>query len=130
MTTTNEGLIKLDCIGRTRLSREQRESLLDGYEASGLSGPQFCAQHGVKYQTFATWLQKRKRGDGRYPVPSAAPESKPLFLLAGVEESGDPSSASMLEIRLPGGACLFIRHAGEATLAAELLKRMAGGGAC
>ena len=113
-----------------RFTRKQREALLDGYEASGLSGPQFCAQHGIKYQTFATWLQKRKRDDGRDPIPLVPPESTPLFLLAGVEDSGDPPSASALEIRLPGGASLFIRHTGEATLAAELLKRMAGGGAC
>jgi hypothetical protein len=88
MTTTNDGLVKFDCIGRIRFSRDQRETLMDAYEASGLSGPQFCALHGVKYQTFATWLQKRKRGNGRYPVPMASrgAGAEPLFLLAAVDE--------------------------------------------
>jgi len=37
--------------------REQRERILDEYERSGLSGAKFAAVYGVKYQTFATWLQ-------------------------------------------------------------------------
>jgi hypothetical protein len=41
MTTTNETLVRLDCIGRIRFSRAQREGLLNAYESSGLSGPQF-----------------------------------------------------------------------------------------
>jgi hypothetical protein len=38
--------------------------LLDAYEASRLSGPQFAAQHGVKYQTFPKSLQGPKRQHG------------------------------------------------------------------
>ncbi len=57
----NESLIRQDRLGRMRFTREQRESLLDAYEASGLTGPQFAALHGVAYQTFATWAQKRRK---------------------------------------------------------------------
>ena len=46
-------MIKADGRGRLRYTAEQRASLLNAYDASGLSGPKFAALHGVKYQTFA-----------------------------------------------------------------------------
>lgn len=54
MTKTQEDghLIKVDTIGRVRTAAPQREALLDGYEMSGLSRPEFAAQNGVKYPTF------------------------------------------------------------------------------
>lgn len=126
MTTTNDGLVKLDCIGRVRFSREQRESMLDAYEASGLSGPQFCAQHGVKYQTFATWLQRRKRGDGRYPAllpAGAAPV--PLFLPTEVDHPASPAaSGTPVEVVFPGGASILIRDDGQLALAAKLIREL------
>ncbi|NJM38310.1 MAG: hypothetical protein HC845_10870 [Akkermansiaceae bacterium] len=69
MTTTNSDteLIKMDCIGRVRTTAEHRGVLLAAYEESALSGPEFCKHHGIKYQTFATWLQKRRRATGAYP---------------------------------------------------------------
>ncbi|WAC21095.1 hypothetical protein OVA24_06825 [Luteolibacter sp. SL250] len=87
MTTTKEDgkLIKVDAIGRVRTAAAQREALLDAYESSGLSGPEFAARHGVKYLTFATWLQKRKRRTGSYPA-LAHPDGTKAFpvLLAEV----------------------------------------------
>ena len=130
MTTTNGSLVKQDCIGRIRFSRKHRDMLLDAYEASGLSGPQFAAQHGVKYPTFATWLQARKRQRGGYPgLP--APESATL-VLAEVESFGavERSDIPALEIGLPGGVVISLRHAGQAPLVAELLKHLAGGARC
>ncbi|QUE52986.1 hypothetical protein KBB96_09925 [Luteolibacter ambystomatis] len=124
--------MKQDCIGRIRFSREQRDALLDAYQSSGSSGPQFCALHGVKYQTFATWLQKRKRDDGRYPVSGPAPAA-PLFLPAVVEKfpTGIPPVGSVgLEVRLPGGATLLIRDETDVSLAARVIQRLSGGAAC
>ncbi|WP_425494636.1 hypothetical protein [Luteolibacter pohnpeiensis] len=43
-----------------------------------MSGPQFAAHHGLKYQTFATWLQKRKRATGAYPVVAVPDHFPPL----------------------------------------------------
>lgn len=72
MTSTNEGLIRQDRLGRFRFSKEQREALLDAFESSGMSGTSFATAHGVKYQTFATWVQKRKQ-------PAASPSAdRPL----------------------------------------------------
>lgn len=104
MTTTNE-LVRSDCLGRIRVSVSQREAILDACETSGMSGPQFAAHHGVKYQTFATWLQKRRRADGGYPA-LPAPDNFPTLILAEVEApvSERPLAATPLEIRLPGEA--------------------------
>jgi len=65
-TMTDAGnLIKVDCLGRVRASAAQRDALLDVFAASGLSGPQFAAQHGVKYQTFG-----KRSTEHRFPTNS------------------------------------------------------------
>ena len=63
--TTNPGheltILKQDGRGRVRTSAARREQLLDEFARSGLSGPKFAELVGVKYQTFATWVQRRQR---------------------------------------------------------------------
>src|SRR4051812_8624727 len=54
-------ILKQDQRGRIRTPVARREALLDEYERSGLSGVKFAAMVGVKYATFANWLQKRKK---------------------------------------------------------------------
>lgn len=53
-------ILKRDALGRVTLTGEQREHLLDEFERSGLKGAQFALAAGVKYQTFAHWVQKRR----------------------------------------------------------------------
>ena len=67
MTDTTT-VLKTDVLGRVKVSREHREALLDAFETSGLSGVAFARHHGVTYPTFATWMQKRRRERGLYPV--------------------------------------------------------------
>ena len=57
-------LLRTDVLGRVKWTREQREAILDEYEASGLSGPKFARARGINYQTFATWRQRRQRDRG------------------------------------------------------------------
>jgi hypothetical protein len=66
-------IIKTDCLGRLRVTAERRESLLDEFKRSGLSGPKFAELLGLKYQTFATWVQKRRRQRDAYSVPRRWP---------------------------------------------------------
>ena len=47
--------------GRVLTTQEQRRALLQAFENSGLSGPQFARVAGINYQTFATWRQQHKR---------------------------------------------------------------------
>lgn len=60
-TTFEDGILKTDRLGRVKTPRERREALLDEQERSGMSAQAFAAHYGIKYQTFATWVQKRRR---------------------------------------------------------------------
>ena len=57
-------LLKTDGRGRVRTPEAQWEALLDEFERSGLSGMRFAALHGVKYPSFANWVQRHRRERG------------------------------------------------------------------
>lgn len=116
MTAMNESLIRQDRLGRMRFTREQREALLDAYEGSGLTGPQFAALHGVAYQTFATWSQKRRKQSSSPAFP---------LTLAEVEHSPDSvSEAPSIDLSLPGGATLRLSVPSQLPLAAALIREL------
>jgi hypothetical protein len=49
-----------------KTTKARREQLLDEFERSGLPGLKFAELAGIKYQTFATWAQKRRCQRGGY----------------------------------------------------------------
>ena len=53
-------VIKLDRMGRSRYTQQYRDKVLDAFEQSGMTYRAFAQHCGVKYQTFATWVQKRR----------------------------------------------------------------------
>ena len=59
-----EQLLKVDVSGRGWTFRQRREALLDEFERSGTSAARFAALTGVKYPTFASWVQMRRRQRG------------------------------------------------------------------
>ena len=59
----DDKMLKVGVLGR---SRGDREAILDEFERSGLPGTRFAKRHGINYQTFAGWVQKRKRERGEY----------------------------------------------------------------
>jgi hypothetical protein len=50
-------ILSQDAQGRVLVSRERRESLLEEYDRSGMSGVKFARYVGIKYSTLAYWLQ-------------------------------------------------------------------------
>lgn len=70
MTTTDQphegDVLKTDVLGRVRVKREHREQILDDFECSGMSGRAYAKLHGIHHQTFASWIQKRRRARGDY----------------------------------------------------------------
>jgi len=58
---TGEVVLKQDVLRRVKTPKARREQLLDEFERSGLPGLKFAKLAGIKYQTFATWMQKRRR---------------------------------------------------------------------
>jgi hypothetical protein len=120
-TPTDETILKTDVLGRVKMPAARREQLLDEFERSGLSGQKFAELVGIKYPTFATWAQKRRRVRGAYP---AVKQPKQLRWLEAVVEpnSGDKNP---LVLELPGGARVQIADAQQAALAVELLRALA-----
>jgi len=123
MNTTpgEETILKTDVLGRVKTPRERREQLLDEFEKSGLTGQKFAALIGIKYQTFATWAQKRRRARNTYPAVKRPRQLR--WLEAVVEQSSGEKSPLVLE--MPGGAKVQINNVQEAVLAAALLRALA-----
>ena len=117
-------LIKTDRMGRIRVSSEHREKLLDTFESSGMSGQKFADHCGVKYPTFASWVQKRRRERNEYPSDHAAPPESLLQSLAEVELAPGKVTSEGLSIEFPGGARLVLNHPGQVSLAAALINNL------
>ena len=118
-------------MGRVRVPAARREALLDEFERGGASGQAFAAMVGVRYSTFATWMQDRRRamrarGSHASPAalamrsssPGTAPAVQPVRWLEAVV--ADPLTAAertrtvaaTWPVSLPGGARLEISDAG------------------
>ena len=109
---------------RARRTREHRERILDEYEHSGLSGVKFAALCGVKYQTFATWLQRRKRARNTYPKRRPRRKSSGVHWLEASLQPASPLAASGLLLQLPGGARAEILSQQHIALAAALVRAL------
>ena len=128
-------LLKADTRGRVRTPRERREALLDEFERSGLSGVKFSGVVGIKYATFASWVQRRKRQRagwgrkrraGKFAVGTALSVPRLGWVEAKVERRALAPVAEKraLRVALPGGALLEIADEAQALLAARLLRAL------
>ena len=132
-------------MGRVRGPAARREALLDEFERGGASGQAFAAMVGVRYSTFATWMQDRRRAararGNRPGVAALATRSSSLGAARPAEAVrwleavvGDPpaaagprprAGAAMLPVTLPGGARLEIPGPDQVALAAALRRALA-----
>jgi transposase-like protein len=122
-------ILSQDARGRVLVSRERRESLLEEYERSGMSGVKFARYVGIKYSTLAHWLRSRRRQREKLLLKAGAEtgagKSNGRWIEAVVEEGSPPRvPAGALRIYFVGGAYAQISSAEEAALAAELLGRL------
>jgi len=129
MTNTTEAdelVLKTDVLGRVKTPRARREQILDEFERSGLRGQKFAALVGIKYQTFATWAQKRRRARGDYAAVKVPAKStgKVKWLEAVVEQAQNVDCKNPLVLELPGGARMKIGDTKQVALAAALLRAL------
>jgi DNA-binding transcriptional regulator YiaG len=136
--TERAGILKRDALGRVTMSQRQREAMLDAFERSGLKAAQFARAAGVNYQTFASWVQRRRHERGEYArKPEVAPAA--LRLVEAVVAAPDASHGEdaceartvigtatgvPLEVQLPGGARMLVRDTAQVPLVAQLLRAL------
>lgn len=134
-TTT---ILKSDALGRVTVTKDKREAVLDEFERSGLKGAEFARMAGIRYQTFAYWVQQRKHSRGQYQRKAAehSVETPGVRLLEAVvtqapaDKPVKPGPAALtaettLEVLLPGGARLLVANADQIPLVAKLIKSLA-----
>jgi transposase-like protein len=101
-----------DRLGRVRTPRSRREELLAEYDRAGLSQAAFARRAGVRYPTFAHWVQQRRRTSGGESAPitpaAAPPRFVELRLPGSASMSPQPSAAPVpeLSVTLPDGVVL------------------------
>lgn len=127
-------ILKTDGVGRVRTPVAQREAMLDAFERSGLSGMKFAALHGVKYPSFANWVQQRKRrrvelAAGRGDAPAT---TSLQWWEAVVDRRPEPvdragTDGGGLRLELPGGVRMEITAADQVGWAAQLVRALASG---
>lgn len=136
--TRRAAILKRDALGRVGTKREQREAMLDEFERSGLKGAQFARVAGIKYPTFANWVQQRRHARGDYGRKvTECSERKPdgLRLVEAVLAApvtametapcaSVPTVTKALEVLLPCGAKLLIATAHQAAIAAQLIQAL------
>jgi transposase-like protein len=106
----------LDTKGRVRTTKEQRRAILAEFERSGMSAAEFARRTGLKYSTFALWVQHHRRT--KRPARKA-----PVRLLEAVLTTATP--ATVLTVLLPGGARLEVCEVSQVPLAAALVHALA-----
>jgi hypothetical protein len=129
--TDTATMLKTDVLGRVKVAKAHREALLDVFESSGMSGLAFASHHGVNYQTFASWIQKRRRERGHYPADPPQTNETLKLTLAEIELSADipasgvsPVDTSSIEVILPDGVALRVPQGVAVSFAVELIREL------
>jgi hypothetical protein len=107
--------VSVDTKGRVRVTKEQRRALLGEFARSREPAPQFARRMGLKYSTFAAWVQ-------RYGRPKLPAHKTPVRLLEAVVPPAAARSA--LWVQLPGGARVELREASQVSLVAALVRAL------
>lgn len=111
-------IVRTGTDGRLRYDPLQREALLDAFASSSQSALAFARQHGVNYQTFISWLRKRReRG-------SSPPHHAPAFAEVLMNACGQPAAFEGLRLKLPCGTSVEVTSRAALPLALELLQAL------
>jgi transposase-like protein len=133
--TEKDEILKTDVLGRVKMPPEKREAILDEFERSAMSAASFARRIGVNYQTFATWVHKRRKARGQYPKLKRQAKSKEpvrsvseLALVEAVVEA--PETSNGVELETASGHKIRVKSSAEITLVTELVRALEGSKAC
>ena len=124
-TTLPDEILKSDALGRVRTPRVRREALVEEFEQSGVSAKQFAALLGVNYQTFASWVQARRKTRRQHPPVAGPVRLWEAVVEGGAGEARDAAGAPGLWIELPGGSRMSVASPLQLAMAAELVALLA-----
>ena len=141
MTSTmgQDLIVKVDRIGRIKTPRERREALLAEFDRSGMSGQQFAKWAGIKYGTFITWVQKRRRkgapGQAEDKPVATGAKSEVRWVEAVMEKAAAKKSeanpnATVMIVHGAGGVRLELSEERHVLWAAKLLRHLDVPGPC
>ena len=128
-------ILKRDTAGRVRTPRERREALLMEFDRSGMSGQKFAAWAGMKYTTFANWLQQRRK-QGQAHIPSGAEGADEVRWVEAVvgsrsqRKAGGKPATTALIVHGPSGVRIEIHEEKQVDWAAKLLRHLDVPGPC
>lgn len=115
-------LLKTDTRFRVRTPAAQRDALLDLYERGTLTAKAFAAAHGIKYSTFAVWVQqRRKRAVTDVADAGRSSDSSPLRWVETVLPHPPTSTQGLCCLEFPHGIKLTLSHEAQLPLAARLI---------
>jgi transposase len=132
-------IVKVDRIGRIKTPRERREALLAEFDQSGMSGQQFARWAGIKYGTFITWVQKRRRKGAPghaedKPDPTGTKSEvrwvEAVMEQAATEQPNAASTAGVMVVHGPRGVRLELSEERHVLWAAKLLRHLDVPGPC
>lgn len=103
-----------------------RESLLDLFEQGGMSGAAFARTHGLRYPTFAHWLQLRRKRRSAKPA-AAGPAA--LFQEVVLPATGNPRPEGLV-LELPQGIRVRLERADQIPFVAALCRHLQGAPRC
>jgi hypothetical protein len=122
--TAEGAILKTDTKGRVRTPLSRRESLLDEFERSGLSGTKFAELAGIKYQTFAAWAARRRKQRGQSAPPAKAVDSVRWLEAVVRDAQAAPATPTVVNVRLSGGVSIEVGDMGQVRLAAALVQAL------
>jgi hypothetical protein len=127
MTDVESGseILRTDKRGRVWMRPERRQELLDEFDRSGLSVPKFAAVTGLKYQTLAGWLARRRKEQALGAQVLTGGVKRPVQWFEAVVDRAQVGAAALgpaLVVRLPSGAVVEIGSATQVPLAAAVLR--------
>jgi transposase len=125
-------IVKMDRLGRVKTPRERREALLAEFDRSGMSGQQFAKWAGIKYGTFITWVQQRRKSKASPADHRSAPagsKSEVRWVEAVMEKatakpSGTKAISGVMIVQGPGGVRLELSEERHVLWAAKLLRHL------
>jgi hypothetical protein len=118
---SNDLVLRCDRLGRVQTPKDRRQEILDEYDRSGMTGRAFARHYGLKYQTFAAWLSKRRKLGQTCPVERV---NLVEAVIEGGRERPMPSAVG-IRVELPGGASVEMGNEAQAGLVASLIRNLA-----